>query len=144
MFIEGSVRQIGALGALLLAAGCSAGGVDAGAGSSGPAEAQIALDQDGECLVSDEVVEHSCLHANYGPFAATAAQAYPGTVFSNIDTPHTAYNVTLPGSGGSYRGAVLYRPAASGDHAFFMMPGVPLSLITSGGTAVPLEREGDI
>jgi hypothetical protein len=144
MHIEGNVSRVVAFFALLLGAGCSAGGLDAAGEDDGPAEAQLALDQDGECLVSDEVVGHACLHANFGPFAASAAQPHPGSIFSNIDTPHTAYNVTLPASGDAYHGAVLYRPAASGDHAFFLAPGVPLSLFTSGGAPVPLEREGTI
>ena len=56
MHIEGNVSRVVAFFALLLGAGCSAGGSDFAGEHDGPTEAQLALDQDGECLVSDEVV----------------------------------------------------------------------------------------
>jgi hypothetical protein len=142
MRYESWLARIGRAVPFLLLGACSA--VDDGSGFDTPGAAELALDQNGECLVSDEVVEHSCLHAEFGPFAAVSAQPYPGTVFSNIDTPHTAYTVTLPASGSSYAGAVRYRPTASGDHAFFLTPGTPLALFTNDGVPVPIEREGEI
>lgn len=122
--------------------GCSAESVDTGAEAVGVAE--LGLDQNGECLVGDEVVEHTCQHANLGPFVSVAAQSYPGTVFNDINTPHTTFNIALPGSSGSFSGAVLFRPVVGGEYAFFLAPGTPFSVFTSTGDAVAIERGGAI
>jgi hypothetical protein len=85
--------------------------------------------------VADPVIEHSCAHANFGPFASVTAQAYPGFVFTDISATHTSYTVTLPGSGASHDGAVLYSPGQDGRYAFFTAPGVPIQLVDASGQA---------
>jgi len=144
MRYESWFARIGRAVPFLLLAACSAAAEDGFSDSDQAGAAELSLEQDGECLVSDEVVEHSCLHAEFGPFASVAAQPYPGTVFNNIDAPHTTHTVMLPASGSSYAGAVRYRPTESGDHAFFLTPGTPLALFTNAGSPVPIEREGEI
>jgi hypothetical protein len=128
---------------LLLAGGCSAG-AEPGHGETRAGTGQLALEAGEGCLVADEVVEHSCLHANFGPFESAPAQSYPGFVFTDISSPHTAFDVELPGSAGSFGGAVLFSPSADGEYAIFTTPGVPVSLFDGEGTPVVLEREGAV
>jgi hypothetical protein len=127
---------------LLLSAGCAVG---TGAGGSDEfAETQEALEVGGECVVADAVIGHTCGHATFGPFQSVTAQPYPGPVFTDISAPHTAFHISLPASGGQYQGAVLYAPGASGRYAFFMTPGVTLSVVDGSGTPVPLAIESEV
>lgn len=98
--------------------------------------------EDETCLVPDEVVEHTCQHANFGPFVSASAQAYPGFVFTDLSAPHTAFNLTLPGTSGSFEGAVLFSPSSDGEYALFSTPGVPVAVFDGEGTPVVIEREG--
>jgi hypothetical protein len=128
--------------------GCSAG--------TGEAErtdrATQALEVGGECVVADAAVQHSCAHANFGPFQSVAAQPYPGFVFTDISTSHTLFTVSLAGSPGAYQGGVLYSPGADGMYAFFTAPGVSLQIFDAAsqpvaelrGAAVPEELCGQI
>jgi len=116
-------------------------GCGSGAPGVEPGETQNALEVGGECVVADALIGHSCAHANSGPFASATAQAYPGFVFTDISQTHTAYTVTLPGSSGSFSGAVLYSPGADGRYAFFTTPGVPLAIVDASGQLVPLAIE---
>lgn len=95
-----------------------------------------------ECLVPEEALEHTCQHAQFGPFVSASAQAYPGFVFTDISPAHTAYNLTLPAGAGAYQGAVLYSPVVSGDHAFYSTPAATVNLYDSAGNPVVVEREG--
>jgi hypothetical protein len=96
-----------------------------------------AVEEEGEpCLVGEHVIEHSCVHVTFGPFASVAAAPYPGPVFSAISTPHTAYTVTLPSSGSEYSGQVIYQPSTTGAFAFFLAPDVELTLYPSSGLAL--------
>lgn len=97
--------------------------------------------EDEECLVPEEVLEHSCLHTDFGPFVAASAQPYPGFVFTDISPTHRVYNLTLPGTS-AYQGAVLYSPVVGGEFAFFTMPGATVALYDAAGEPVTLEREG--
>jgi hypothetical protein len=93
------------------------------------------LESGGICVVADSVVEHSCGHATFGPFASVNAQAYPGFVFSDISAAHTNFTVTLPGNGNTHGGAVLYSPGADGRYAFFTTPGVSLQVVDADGNS---------
>ncbi|MBM4362003.1 MAG: hypothetical protein FJ104_04940 [Deltaproteobacteria bacterium] len=127
---------------LFAAAACS---VDASDDATPIARATAALTEEGEtCVVPEEVVEHACQHAQFGPFASAPAQPYPGFVFTDISPPHTAYDLTLPVAGSGFQGAVLFRPIELGDHAVFTAPGVSVALYDGGGVPVPVEREGEI
>lgn len=95
-----------------------------------------------ECLVPEEVLEHTCQHAQFGPFVATSAQAYPGFVFTDISPAHTAYNLTLPAAASAFGGAVLFSPVVSGEFAVFTTPDTTVNLYDSLGNAIGLEREG--
>jgi hypothetical protein len=121
-----------------MALGCSAGDFE-----DSVARSEFAVEGDGgECLVSEEVLEHTCQHANFGPFVSIAAQPYPGFVFADASAPHTSFDVTLPGSAGAFQGAVLFSPGADGEYAIFTTPGVPVAVFDGAGTPVVLEREG--
>lgn len=71
--------------------------------------------------LDEEVVEHSCYHAEYGPFASVTAAAPGSTTLPNVNLPHTAYTITLPARATSgYEGSVTYRPIESGEYAFLL------------------------
>lgn len=128
--------------ALLLTFGCAVGTEAGGEGTLG--QTQAALEVGGECVVADPVITHSCAHATFGPFEPVAAQPYPGFVFTDISASHTAYSISLPASGSEYQGAVLYGPGESGRYAFFMTPGVTLTILDGGGVPVPLAIEAAV
>ncbi|MDF3067246.1 MAG: hypothetical protein K0R38_2847 [Polyangiaceae bacterium] len=130
--------------ALLLTFGCAVGTEAAGDEGTALGQAQARLEVGGECVVADEVITHTCAHANFGPFESVAAQPYPGFVFTDISAAHRSFSVSLPAAGGQYQGAVLYGPGESGRYAFFTTPGVTLSVLDSGGAPVPLAIEAAV
>ena len=68
-----------------------------------------------------EVAEHSCIHAEFGPFEGVTAAPLGTVSFVDVSTPHTAYNVTLPATGAlGYGGSVVFMPEESGEYAFFL------------------------
>lgn len=123
---------------------CASSGGDASTSGAlaAPAFGQVrAALEAGECLVPEEVLEHTCQHAEFGPFVAAAAQVYPGFVFTDISPSHRTYNLTLPGTS-SHQGGVLYSPVVNGEFAFFSSPEASVSVYDSANNPVALEREG--
>lgn len=94
--------------------------------------------------VGATVVEHACLHVMHGPFATAMAGADPATVTASINTPHTYYTIDLVPDGDRHRGAVLYRPAQDGDHAFFVDPSAALTITAPDGAALPIAAAHDV
>jgi hypothetical protein len=85
------------------------------------------------------LVEHACFHAQFGPFvtvAGSATRTFPATA-PNVNTSHTHYSVTLPGSPGSNEGTVKFRPARTGDWAILASPDVSLLVLDAAGATVP-------
>lgn len=82
------------------------------------------------------VTEHACEHVTGGPYASVTAKSAElfSTTTPNINTSHTYYTVTLPGSGGSYKGTVRFVPSRTNSWAFFTNPDVPVKLTNSSGT----------
>jgi hypothetical protein len=138
MKLVGTFGQLAGVGALL--AGCASNLID----SEDLRQKHAALDpeeEEGECLVGDHELEHACVHAEFGPFDSVVAQPYPGTITSEISTPHTAYTVTLAGAASSYSGGTFYFPTATGEFAFFVNPESTLTLYDSSDTLVePLDQ----
>ncbi len=84
------------------------------------------------------ILEHSCEHVASGPYAAVTASAtdsFSGTS-PNINTTHTYYTVTLPGSGGSYTGTVKFVPGRTGSWAFLVSEDLSLTVKNSSGTTL--------
>lgn len=127
--------------ALALVVGCQAGPIP---GEAAGRATQALEGEDGQCLVPDETVTHSCVHAVSGPFVSASAQPYPGFVFTDISARHTTFILSLPAAATGYQGAVLYSPAADGNHAFFTAPGSELAVYDSAGLPVALAREGAV
>jgi hypothetical protein len=128
---------------LLLTFGCAVS-TESASNEGALGQTRAALEVGGECVVADEVVTHSCSHANFGPFESVTAQPHPGFVFTDISAAHTAFSISLPVSGSQHRGAVLYGPGESGRYAFFTTPGVTLSLFDGGGSPVPMAIEAPV
>lgn len=125
-------------------AACASSGGDSSSSdvmaASELAQVGAALEEE-QCLIPDEVLEHSCVHGDFGPFVVASAQPYPGFVFTDISPKHRAYNLTLPGTS-AYQGAVLYSPTESGEFAIFSTPGATVNVYDSASNLVALEREG--
>ena len=99
-----------------------------------PAELEVGCTRLGAPLI-----EHACFHAQFGPFVAVAGSAtrtFPAAG-PNLNTVHTHYTVTLPGSPGSNEGTVKYRPARTGDWALLTSPGVDVVVLDAAGSTVP-------
>ncbi|RKH51975.1 hypothetical protein D7X96_01690 [Corallococcus interemptor] len=117
--------------AVFLLAGC-------GTEEAPTPESQAPVTQQSELLAAcvdteelAEVAEHSCIHAEHGPFESVTAAPHGGPSFVDVSVGHTAYNVTLPAI--SYRqwtlgyaGSVIFTPEESTEYA----------LLTSGYRAV--------
>ncbi|PTL80708.1 hypothetical protein DAT35_28975 [Vitiosangium sp. GDMCC 1.1324] len=66
-----------------------------------------------------EAAEHSCTHAELGPFQNVTAAALGTIPFVDVSVPHTAYVVTLPAAScGGYGGSVIFTPEESTEYAF--------------------------
>lgn len=87
--------------------------------------------------VSDEVVEHACLHATGGPFvdvagAVTAEQA------PDVSRAHTHYLLQRPSGLGSPRLFVRFRPTLTGLHALFLGDGTLRRAMNTAGQPLAL------
>ncbi|WNG21401.1 hypothetical protein [Cystobacter fuscus] len=87
---------------------------------------------------TEEVIEHSCIHAESGPFQAVTAAALGTVPFVDVNLPHTAYNVTLPGSCNQYGGSVIFTAEESTEYAFLLSRYQGLRIF-DGTTEVGLE-----
>ena len=73
------------------------------------------------CEEDPEVIEHACFHGDFGPFMAVAAAPLGSTVIPNVNTPHTAFSITLPANTTyQYAGSVTFRPTETAEYAFFL------------------------
>jgi hypothetical protein len=81
-------------------------------------------------------IQHACLHATFGPFKTVTSNWNYETATVNINKAHTAHNVQMALRKGSRHGVVVYRPAETGEHAFFINPDVPLTLRNASTDAV--------
>jgi len=81
------------------------------------------------------LVDHSCFHAKYGPFATRLATPGPKAteVTPDLDPVHSEYRVGLAGS----ESAVTYEPNRSGDFSVFLGTDVTLTVRSSSGNVVP-------
>ncbi|WP_375754994.1 hypothetical protein [Corallococcus exercitus] len=112
-----------AVGAVFLLAGC-------GTEEAQAPEPQAPVTQQSELLAAcqdteelAEVAEHSCFHAEYGPFESVTAAPFGGPSFVDVSVGHTAYNVTLPAVAYQqwtlgYAGSVIFTPEESTEYAF--------------------------
>jgi hypothetical protein len=91
----------------------------------------------------DEVIEHACEHAELGPFVDLTAGQVGGTTSPNVNTPHTAYVITLPAADGAFAGEVRYRPVESGDFALLVDPDVSVTVFDDSGAEVEIEDQRD-
>jgi hypothetical protein len=112
-----------------LVTGCSDLSVD-----TEPAELEVGCTRLGAPLI-----EHACFHAQFGPFVSVAGsptRTFPAAA-PNLNTAHTRYAVTLPGSPGNNEGTVKYRPARTGDWAILTSPDVDVLVLDAAGATVP-------
>jgi hypothetical protein len=73
------------------------------------------------CEEDPEIIGHACFHGDYGPFLAVSAAPLGSTPIPNVNTPHTAFTITLPAAPtDGYAGAVTFRPPETGEYAFFL------------------------
>ena len=112
--------------AALLFAGCGATEQQAPETEQAPAPMTQQSELIAACVDTEELAEaaeHSCIHAENGPFESVTAAPLGGPSFVDVSAAHTAYNVTLPAI--SYRqwtlgyaGSVIFTPEESTEYAF--------------------------
>ena len=91
----------------------------------------------------DEVIEHSCDHAELGPFVQVSASAVGAASSPNVNAAHTGYVISLPSASGGFAGQVRYRPVESTDYALMIDPGVSVSVFDASGVEVEIELQRD-
>jgi hypothetical protein len=74
--------------------------------------------------LSSEMMQHACLHAIVGPFAAVGASVQEP--FADVSTPHTAFEINLPDE--STGASVSFHPVRSAPHAFFLSEDLPFAI----------------
>lgn len=130
------------LGATPAFAVCGDGVVDAGEPCDDGND--VANDACSRCRLScpaiaESLTDHTCGHGASGPFVDVAAQKYPGAIiYGDVSASHTYFNLTLSGDPGGNQSAVLYSPAATTPHAFYMKSQYPLSVHSGEGDEMPL------
>lgn len=91
--------------------------------------------------VGFKLVEHSCFHATFGPYAQlVAGQGSESASAPNVDPVHTYYEVELPTPLGE--NVVTYRiasPSRAGEWAILHDPSVPMRVVSeTTGELLPL------
>ncbi|MET0341382.1 MAG: hypothetical protein ABW252_10285 [Polyangiales bacterium] len=87
--------------------------------------------------VSDEVVEHACLHATGGPFVDVAG-AIAADQAPDVSRAHTHYLLQRPNGVGSPRLFARYRATLSGPHALFLGDGTLSRAVDAAGGLLAL------
>ncbi len=91
----------------------------------------------------DALLNHSCGHVAFGPFASVTAAADPGPLVARSDAAHTRYTVTLPmvaGSAGTYAGYTRLRAPADATWNLFLDGELAVSVRDLEGQEVPVAR----
>ncbi|MFP2932625.1 hypothetical protein ACLESO_47260 [Pyxidicoccus sp. 3LG] len=138
-------KSLLATGAVALLAGC---GTSAGEAAPEATTSESSVEtQQSELLAAcdpvelEEVVEHACIHAEFGPFESVTAAALGAPVLVDVSTPHTAYNVTLPATNYcGWGGRLAFIPEESGEIAFLVSRHRGLR-IYEAATGVEVARE---
>jgi hypothetical protein len=87
-----------------------------------------------------EVIEHGCLHGQFGPFATVSAAA-PGGAAPDVSAEHMAFNVDLIAGDGGFVGDVELAADETGDLVIMTGPGVPVTVLDPAGDPVAIEDE---
>ena len=87
----------------------------------------------------DEVVEHACLHAQYGPFVGVTAVAVGAGPGPDVSEEHRAFTVALPGTGGSHEGEATFEADEENDFAFMVSPDMPVRVLDGTGAEMAVE-----
>lgn len=127
-------------------AACADGTWDADSEACDDGNAQPGDGCDSECqlecsAVNLDATDHTCTHGAFGPFESAAAQEYPGFIYTEVNSPHTYYTVTLPVTAGAANSAVLFWPVATGPVAIYTKTQFPLVVRAAAGNAVPTALE---
>ncbi|WP_224246268.1 hypothetical protein [Hyalangium gracile] len=103
-----------------------------------PAQEEQGLMEAGCTALGPVVIGHACGHINNGPYASvTATSSSTDPSMPGINTTHTAYTVTLPGSGSSYTGTVKFVPNRTNSAwAFFVSSNITVVLKDASGNTV--------
>ncbi len=90
-----------------------------------------------ECgQLGSTLVDHSCFHARFGPFAAVSAGAPGAPTGDTVDAVHTYYNVAITAADAP--AVIAYTAARSGTWAIFTQHAVPVALRDPAGLDLPV------
>lgn len=91
--------------------------------------------------VRDPLLNHSCGHVAFGPYADALASVAPSPGADRVDLPHHLYTLELPviPSGETYGGYVRFRAAAAGTFHFFLDGAIAVARVDDVGASTPLD-----
>jgi Bacterial Ig-like domain len=78
--------------------------------------------------VYDALLNHSCGHVAFGPFAEVLASMSSGVQAPRSDTAHTRFTITLPGAAGAHAGFTRLRAATTATWHLFLDGDYPLTV----------------
>lgn len=104
-----------------------------------PVDANVRL-RDGELVFRtgryDTLLNHSCGHTFFGPFASASASASADTSAPDIGTTHTEYSIALlPDDAGTFGGFVRAQFLTAGPYRLYFDGVTPVTRLTSPETA---------
>jgi len=102
---------------------------------AGTIESVVPIDAGSGCAiyVADPLIEHSCFHAQMGPFRDREVPSAKGVPIVEVSRAHTAFNLKLAPDGERYGGSVRYDVRLPGAYAFFVSTQAVLSVVESEG-----------
>jgi hypothetical protein len=112
-----------------------AASLDASAGLDADDEGGAQADA-GMCRV-DPVLEHSCLHAQFGPYGDLSVGA-GSAAGPDVSKAHTAWRMSLPSG---QPGKVSLRPTMTGEYVFYLDRALPLRVSLEGESLSPSYSE---
>lgn len=87
----------------------------------------------------DPLLNHSCGHTFFGPFASVAATPAPQDATADIGITHTQYTIALPDEVGGHGGWVKARFAVEAPHRLYFDAFTPVVVARGAGEPVQLE-----
>ncbi|MBM4362858.1 MAG: hypothetical protein FJ104_09280 [Deltaproteobacteria bacterium] len=88
----------------------------------------------------DPLLNHSCGHVAFGPYADAVASATPSPTTNRVDRPHHLYLLDLPpiSGGDSYGGYVRFQAVADGTFHYFLDREVDVARLDDTDASSPL------
>lgn len=112
-----------------------------GCDETAPVSSTLALEP-GCTAIGSPLIDHACIHVTDGSaqsVTASSTLSFSGST-PNVNTTHTFWTVSIPGSGSTRAGAVKYTPLSGGDWAILQNGSEPFTVVrhSTGATIAPV------